>query len=159
MRRFALYGFVITLVWLSFVVAISFIEAPTKFTALKLEKVDTVTPALQHALLIGHHVFHKLNHIEWICCAFSWLLALRIRVVRTPGSLALLATVTVLLAFQTWGLYPALDERTRLVIEGTLPPQSWHHLGFIIAEGLKTVLLAVLTGAQIQSYAQAVVSD
>ena len=159
MRRLALYAFVISIVWLSFVVAISFIEAPAKFTALKLEKIETVTPALQHALVIGHHVFHKLNRIEWICCAFSWLLVLRIRVVRTRGSVALLAAITALLAFQTWGLYPVLDERVRQVVAGTLPPGTWHHLAFIIAEGVKVVLLGVLSAAQIQAFAQAVVSE
>ena len=159
MRRLALYAFVVSIVWLSFVVAISFIEAPAKFTALKLEKIEAVTPALQHALIIGHHVFHKLNRIEWICCAFSWLLVLRIRVVRTPGSVALLMAITALLAFQTWGLYPVLDERVRQVVAGTLPPDTWHHLAFIIAEGVKVVLLGVLSAAQIQAFAQAVVSE
>ena len=44
--------------------------------------------------IIGHHVFHKLNRIESICCDFSWLLVLRIRVVRTRGSVALLMELT-----------------------------------------------------------------
>jgi hypothetical protein len=160
MRRFALYAFIITLVWLSFVVAISFVEAPAKFTALGIPSpVTEVTPEVQAALKIGHVVMHKLNRIEWICCAFSWLLLLRIRVVRTRGSVVLLGVVTALLAFQTWGLYPVLDERTRQIIAGDLPPQTWHHLGFAITEGAKAVLLGILTGAQIQAFAQAVVSD
>lgn len=159
MRRLALYAFVISLVWLSFVVAISFVEAPAKFTALGIAKVESVTPKLQHALIIGHHVFHKLNRIEWICCAFSWFLVLRIRVVRTRGSVVLLAFITVLLALQTWGLYPVLDERTRQVVAGTLPPETWHHVAFIVIEAVKAVLLGLLTGAQIQAFAQAVVSE
>jgi hypothetical protein len=160
MRRFALYAFVITLVWLSFVIAISFVEAPLKFSALGIKQpILEVTTELQHALKIGHTVMHKLNRIEWICCAFSWFLILRIRIVRTRGSILLLAAITALLAFQTWGLYPPLDERTRLVIGGMLPPSSWHHLGFAISEGVKAVLLGVLTGAQIQSFARAVVSE
>ena len=64
MRRLALYSFVITLVWLTFIVAISFVEAPAKFQALKIERFDIVTPALKHALEIGHVVFHRLNRIE-----------------------------------------------------------------------------------------------
>jgi hypothetical protein len=159
-RRFALYAFVITLVWLSFIVAISFVEAPTKFSALGLKPPFTeVTTELQHALRIGHAVNHKLNRIEWICCAFSWLLLLRIRIVRTRGSVVLLAVVSAVLAYQTWGLYPRLDERTLQIIAGTLPPASWHHMGYIVTEGVKAVLLGVLTGAQMQSYAQAVVSE
>jgi hypothetical protein len=160
MRRFALYAFVITLVWLTFVVAISFVEAPARFSAMGIATpITEVTTELQHVLTIGHFVMHKLNHIEWICCVFSWFLLLRIRLVRTRGSLVLLGVLTAILAFQTWGLYPPLDERTRLIISGTLPPQTWHHLGFVITEGVKALLLAVLTGAQIQAFAQAVVSD
>jgi hypothetical protein len=160
MRRFALYAFVITLVWLSFIIAISFIEAPLKFSALGIKQpITEVTTELQHALKIGHAVMHKLNRIEWVCCAFTWFLLLRIRIVRTRGSVILLGAITALLAFQTWGLYPPLDERTRLIISGTLPATTWHHVGFGITEGVKALLLGVLTGAQIQSYAQAVVSE
>jgi len=158
MRQFALYAFVISLVWMTFVISLSFIEAPAKFTALGIEKADTITPAFQHALMIGRVVFHKLNHIEWICAAFSWVLLLRTRVVRTRGSVILLAAVTALLAFQTWGLYPALDERTSLIIAGTLPEQTWHHVVFIVAESVKVLLLGVLSAAQIQSFARAVLS-
>ncbi len=160
MRRFSLYAFVVTLVWLSFVVAISFVEAPAKFTALSIpQPVTEISVELQHALSIGHVVMHKLNRIEWICCAFSWFLLLRIKVVRTRGSIALLGTITAILAFQTFGLYPPLDERTREIIAGTLPPQTWHHWGFIATECAKALLLGLLTGAQIQSFAQAVVSE
>ena len=120
---------------------------------------EQVTPELQDALKIGHFVMHKLNRIEWVCCAFSWLLLARIRMVRTRGSLVLLGAITALLAFQTWGLYPPLDERTRQIILGTLPPLTWHHMGFVITEGIKALLLGVLTGAQIQAFAQAVVSE
>ena len=160
MRRLALYAFVITLTWLVFVVAISFVEAPAKFTALGLEPPFTeATVELQHALKIGHTVMHKLNRTEWICCGFSWLLVLRIRIVRTRGSVALLAAATAVLAFQTFGLYPPLDERTRLIVSGVMPPSSWHHMAFVGTECVKVLVLGVLTGAQIQSFAQAVVSD
>jgi hypothetical protein len=160
MRRFALYSFVITLVWLSFIVAISFVEAPAKFTALGIHEPFTeASLELQHALKIGHVVMHKLNRIEWICCLFSWVLLVRLRVVRTRGSIALLGAITAVLALQTWGLYPALDERVQLIVQGTLPPQTWHHLGFALTEGVKALLLGVLAGAQIQAFAQAVVSE
>lgn len=160
MRRLALYAFVISLVWLTFIVAISFVEAPAKFAALSIKQpITEVTTELQHALRIGHVVMHKLNRIEWICCAFSWFLVLRIRVVRTRGTVVLLGTITALLAYQTWGLYPPLDERTRQIIAGVLPPLTWHHLGYVLTEGTKAVLLGLLTGAQIQAFAQAVISE
>lgn len=159
MRRFALYSFVITLVWLTFIVAISFVEAPAKFQALKIEKFDVVTPALQHALAIGHVVFHRLNRIEWLCCAFSWFLVLRIRVVRTRGSVILLAVATAILAFQTFALYPALDLRVAEMLAGRVPPSTWHHIAFIAGEVAKVITLGILTGAQVQAFARAVLSE
>lgn len=159
MRRFALYSFVITLVWLTFVVAISFVEAPAKFEALNIQKFDVVTPALKHALEIGHVVFHRLNRIEWVCCAFSWFFVMRIRVVRTPGSMILLAVATAVLAFQTFALYPILDARVAEIRADRMPPETWHHIGFIVGEVVKVLTLGILTGAQLQAFAQAVLSD
>ncbi|RBP45935.1 hypothetical protein DES53_102319 [Roseimicrobium gellanilyticum] len=159
MRRLALYSFVITLVWLTFIVAISFVEAPAKFQALKIENFDVVTPALQHALAIGHRVFHLLNRIEWVCCAFSWFLVLRIRVVRTRGSVILLGVATGILAFQTFALYPTLDARVMEVMAGRIPPQTWHHIGFVVGEMVKVLTLGVLTAAQLQAFARAVLSE
>ncbi|MEZ0275626.1 MAG: hypothetical protein ACAH88_12040 [Roseimicrobium sp.] len=159
MRRFALYSFVITLVWLTFIVAISFVEAPAKFQALKIEKFDVVTPQLQNALQIGHVVFHRLNRIEWVCCAFSWFLMLRIRVVRTRGSVILLGVATAILAAQTFLLYPSLDLRVAEVMAGRVPPQTWHHIAFVVGEVAKVLTLGILTAAQLQAFARAVLSD
>jgi hypothetical protein len=151
MRRFALYSFVISLLWLSFVCAISFLEAPLKFKAPGVE--------LKHALSIGHLVFHALNRVELICCAFSWFLMLRLKVVRTRGSLMLLAVITAILAFQVWGLMPALDARTKQVLAGIIVDPSWHHNAYIGLEVLKAGLLAVLASAQIQGFARAIISE
>ncbi len=76
MRRLALYSFVITLIWLGFVCAISFMEAPLKFNAPGVE--------LKQALSIGRIVFRALNRMEWISAALSWIIALRLGVLRTP---------------------------------------------------------------------------
>lgn len=151
MRRFALYAFVITLLWLGFVCAISFVEAPLKFKAPGVE--------LKHALSIGRLVFHALNRVELICCAFSWFLMLRLRVVRTRGSLVLLGLITVVLAVQVWGLMPALDVRAQAVLAGEVVASSWHHNAYIGLEFLKAALLGVLAAAQIQSFARAVLSE
>ncbi len=159
MRRLALYSFVITLIWLTFIVAISFVETPAKFQALKIEKFDVVTPALQNALAIGHVVFHRLNRIEWVCCAFSWFLVLRIRVVRTSGSLILLGAATAILAFQTFVLYPSLDLRVAEVMVGRMPPPTWHHIAFVVGEVVKVLTLGILTAAQLQAFARAVLSE
>lgn len=151
MRRFALYSFVISLIWLGFVCAISFLEAPLKFKAPGVE--------LKQALAIGHLVFHALNRVEIICCLFSWFFMLRLRVVRARGSMVLLGIITAVLAFQVWGLMPALDLRTKAVLLGEVVAPSWHHTAYVVLEIAKAGLLAVLAAAQIQGFARAVLSE
>lgn len=151
MRRFALYAFVITLLWLGFVCAISFVEAPLKFKAPGVE--------LKQALSIGRTVFNALNRIEWICLIFSWLLMLRLKIVRTRGSVILLSVISVILAFQTWGLFPALEARVAQVMAGNLLEATWHHQAYIYAEVVKALCLGVLAAAQIQAFARAVLSE
>lgn len=160
MRRLSLYAFIITLAWMCFVIAIAFIDAPAKFEALGLKKPWTeVTTELKNAVRIGYHSFHKLNVIEWICCAFSWLLALRLRVVRERWSLIPLMVATAVLAAESWMLYAVLDARAVEIIQGTLPAESWHHLAYIIADGVKVLVLGILFAAQIQTFARVVISE
>ena len=151
MRRLALYAFVITLLWLGFVCAISFLETPLKFKAPGVE--------LKQALSIGRLVFHALNRVEWVCCSLSWLIVLRLRIVRTRGSLILLGTITAILAFQTWALLPALDARTIEFLHGETPAATWHHPAYIGVEVVKALLLGVLASMQIQTFARAVISE
>jgi Domain of unknown function (DUF4149) len=151
MRRFTLYSFVISLLWLGFICAISFMEAPLKF---KAPGVD-----MKQAVSIGRVVFHALNRTEWICCAFSWLLMMRIRTVRERGSMVMLGLVTALLLFQTYVLFPALDQRAALVLMGETSPPDWHHMAYIVAEVLKAITLGLLSAAQIQAFARAVISE
>ena len=150
-RRLALYAFVITLLWLGFVCAISFLEAPIKFQAPGVTKAQ--------ALSIGRLVFNALNRVEWVCAALSWIIVLRLKIVRTRGSLILLAAVTAILAFQTWGLFPTLEERALEFVHGNTPPATWHHQAYIAAEIAKAILLAVLASMQIQTFARAVISE
>lgn len=151
MRRFALYSFVISLLWLGFVGAISFLETPVRFRAPGVEPV--------HALSIGRLVFHALNRVEWVCAALSWLVLLRLKIGRTRGSLALLGAITAILSFQTWGLLPTLDARTIEFLHGHSSCPSWHHHGYVVAEVAKAGLLGLLASAQIQSFARAVISE
>ena len=160
MRRLSLYAFVITLAWLCFDVAICYVDAPAKFQALGLKRPWTeVTPELRNAVAIGRLSFHKLNRIEWVCCALSWILALRLRAARTRGLAALLGAITLILAAQTWLIFGPLDERVRVMLGGALPPESWHHLAYLAADGLKALLLAILFAIQTQAFARAVISE
>jgi hypothetical protein len=151
MRRFTIYTFVISLLWLGFVSAISFIEAPLKFQAPGVE--------LKQAASIGKVVFHALNRIEWICCAFSWFLMLRIKLVRERISLFMLGLISLILLFQTWVLFPVMDVRVAMVMAGEVPAQTWHHMAYIIADVIKALSLGILSAAQIQSFARAVISE
>lgn len=151
LRRFAYYSFAITFLWLGFVCALSFLEAPLKFKAPGVE--------LKQALSIGRLVFQTLNRVEWVCAIFSWLLVMRLSVVRTRGTLWLLGLITVILAFQTWGLLPPLEERTIRVLGGEELASSWHHHAYIILEVVKAFSLAVLASLQVQSFARAVISE
>lgn len=151
MRRFAHYSFAISFLWLGFVCAISFMEAPLKFQAPGVE--------LKQALSIGRLVFEKLNRIEWICAAFAWFFMWKMKVVRVRASLLVLGIITAILAFQTWGLLPPLDERALRILAGQEIPTSWHHQAYIGVEILKAALLAVLASMQVQSFAKAVISE
>jgi len=151
MRRLALYSFVITLLWLGFVGAISFLEAPLKFKAPGV--------ALKDALSIGRLVFHALNRMEWISAVLSWLILLRLRVVRTRGALLLLGSITAILLFQTFALLPVLDARALVIVRGGESAATWHHMAYIVADVVKAILLGLLASAQIQSFARAVISE
>ena len=159
MRRFSLYGFVISLLWLGFVCALSFIAAPAKFRALGITDTSVITIELQHALRIGSAVFSKLNSIEWICAAFSWFIMWRTSVVRARGSVYVLLLITLILCAQTWLFFPALESRTAEILHGHMPPPTWHHLAYMITEIVKALALGVLAAAQIQGFARAVISE
>lgn len=151
MRRLALYSFVISLIWLGFVSAISFMEAPLKFRA---PGVD-----LKQTLSIGRVIFHALNRMEWISAILSWLILLRLRIVRTRSSGWLLALITIILLVQTFVLLPVLDAHAILVIRGEVATPTWHHGAYIVADIFKALLLAMLSSAQIQAFARAVISE
>lgn len=151
MRRLSLYAFVITLLWLGFVCAISFLEAPLRFKAPGVE--------LKQALSMGRLAFHALNRVEWVCCAISWLIVLRLRIMRARGSFVLLAAITGVLAFQTSALLPALDARAIEFLHGGSPEATWHHPVYIGVEIAKALLLGLLASVQIQTFARAVISE
>src|SRR3712207_7116586 len=54
-------AFIITFIWVGFLAAISFMEAPVKFTAPSL--------TLAVGLDVGRHVFAVLNKVEWVFIA------------------------------------------------------------------------------------------
>jgi hypothetical protein len=142
MKKYAAYSFVISLLWLGFVAAISFMEAPVKFTAPSL--------TLAVGLDVGRHVFAALNKVE---IAFAALLALAMlsTQVSTRTKQLFLIPLTILLA-QTFWLLPTLDARALIYISGQTPPRSSLHLTYIIAEGIKLLSLSLLTWSQLKDF-------
>ena len=135
-------AFVVTFVWFGFVSAISFMEAPVKFTAPSL--------TLAVGLDVGRHVFAVLNKLEIGFALVSLLLLAR------GGWSAriayLLVSLAGIVALQTLWLLPALDVRALVYIAGGTPPPSNLHFGYVALEAVKLVGLLVLGGWQVNHY-------
>lgn len=129
--------------WLGMVLAISFLEAPLKFTA---PGVDVRT-----GLSIGRVVFRALNAVEVVlavgvvaCLAAS-----------DPATLPILAAgvALVVLAVQLLAVRPALTRRSDAVLAGQTPenaPRSHAHLWYVGLEVVKVAGLVVLAVATIR---------
>jgi hypothetical protein len=139
-------SFVVTFVWFGFVAAISFLEAPVKFTAPSL--------TLAVGLDVGRHVFAALNKVEMAFALASLGLLLGNRpAIRTA---LLLAGIVGILALQTFWLLPALDARALVYINGGTPKPSTLHVGYVIAEALKLIGLLALGICQVNQFRTAI---
>ena len=125
----------IPFIWFGAVGAISFMEAPLKFTAPNI--------TIQLGLGIGMIVFHALNKIEIALCL---LLALSFYFARPKGKLppGAFAALALILVVQTFVLFPLLDARALEVLNGTAAPGSKLHIVYIVTDSLKVILLFVL---------------
>jgi hypothetical protein len=132
---FRILQIAIPFVWFGAVGAISFMEAPLKFTA------PNVTIPL--GLGIGMIIFHTLNKIELVLCA---LLAASFFFARPKGKLSFgtFSLIALILIVQTFVLYPLLDERAIAVIGGGAPAFSSLHIVYIVSDSIKVLLLIIL---------------
>jgi hypothetical protein len=132
---FRILQIAIPFIWFGAVCAISFMEAPLKFSA------PNITIPL--GLGIGMIVFHMLNKIEIGLCL---LLALAFFKTRPAGKfqLAAFAVIALDLIIQTFVLFPLLDERALQVINGNAPPFSGLHIVYIVSDSIKVLLLFIL---------------
>ena len=121
--------------WLGMVLAISFLEAPLKFQA------PDVT--LRIGLGIGRIVFRALNAVE---AALALVLVVTAVLGTMPASVltGILVAVAVL-ALQLFAVRPALNRRSDRVLAGEIVPRSRAHVGYVVAEAVKVVVL-LLTG-------------
>ena len=118
-------------VWTGMVAAISFMEAPLKFTAPNITVVLGVG--------IGRIVFHALNKAE-LALSVTALLCAGLLGVPSRIWLALLTAVLILLAQTLW-LLPALDVRAAALLAGSPNPPNSQHMTYIVLEAIKIVTL------------------
>lgn len=120
--------------WLGFFMAISFMEAPLKFTAPGI----TIAQGLQ----IGRLVFGVLNKCEWGLL----LIVLCTCLFNRPRALVMFCTIVVcfILLAETFWLLPVLDARAIQYIAGHQQQGVDMHWWYIIFEILKVPALFVI---------------
>lgn len=121
----------ITFIWLGFVCAISFMEAPAKFEAPHL--------TVQVGVEVGRIVFKALNRVEVVLALFTLGFAF-INGYERKTNIAI-AVLLSIVAIQTFWMLPALHERVQLIIDGQTPPPSKLHFYYISADLLKVACL------------------
>lgn len=132
---FRILQIAIPFVWFGCIGAISFMEAPLKFTA------PNITIPL--GLGIGRIVFQTLNKIEIIFAVLMIISLIKIRP-KTRFPLYSFGLIFVLLMLETFWLLPVLDARATEVINGTAPPFSNAHHFYIAFDAIKFLTLFAL---------------
>ena len=132
---FRILQIAIPFIWFGALGAISFMEAPLKFTAPNIN--------LPLGLGIGRIVFQTLNKIEII---LAILLVLSFFFARPKGKswIYCYGVIAVLLLLETVWLLPVLDARAEQVINGTASPNSNTHVVYIVFDAIKFIALFVL---------------
>lgn len=123
----------VTFVWIGFVSAISFMEAPLKFQA------PGVTTGM--GLSIGRLVFGFMNKMEWVLAVTiigTFLFSKENR--NFSLTLLFLIPLTILIIQTAW-LLPELDARAELIINGNELPPSNLHFYYMSSEVIKIVCL------------------
>jgi hypothetical protein len=125
------------LLWIGFVVAISFMEAWLKFQAPGI--------TLELGLGIGRLVFAALNKVEW-----TFAIAIIVdqvvnksRLLRSSNSWFFIPLV--LLLIQTIWILPALDARAELHLQRAPVPPSSLHFYYVGMELIKVICLVGFT--------------
>ncbi|EMY80532.1 hypothetical protein pgond44_11126 [Psychroflexus gondwanensis ACAM 44] len=138
-------GVTIPILWLGFVLSISFMEAWLKFQA------EGVTQVI--GLSIGRLVFGVLNKVElffMIALLFSTLKAYGFKINKTLKTI--LISLLVILLAQTFYLLPMLDQRAVMIIDGTIPDSTYLHFYYVFLELLKVILLAIFSHQMLSKY-------
>jgi hypothetical protein len=120
--------------WLGFFMAISFMEAPLKFTAPNLSMIE--------GLQIGKIIFGMLNHCEWAFLAVI-LITCFIKKPNKP-EIYLIIVAGIILILETAWLLPVLDLDANRIINGEMVTGHGLHWCYVILEVIKVPVLLVL---------------
>lgn len=139
--------FIVTILWIGFLLAISFMEAPLKFHAPSL--------TLPVALQIGYIVFHALNLVE---ITFVVLIIAATYFGQASRRTTLFAIgVAAILAIQTIILFMKLDARTLAMINGLEVSSTPYHIMYMVIEVIKLLTLVVLAFNQLNDFKSSVI--
>ncbi len=142
MKKLVNYGFVVSFIWIGFILSISFMEAWVKFRA---ESLDLPT-----ALDVGRHVFGALNVVERIFSVFLLIVVFY----RYTDKVVVVAGIIIFtfIVAQSGYLLPELDENAQLIMLGMQPEKSSVHMTYIVMEVLKVGALFVLGLRQVKLF-------
>ena len=127
-----------SILWLGFVLSISFMEAWLKFQA------EGVTQII--GLNIGKLIFFALNKVElFFMIILGILIVPKQRALKKKNLVNILGLLTVILLIQTFYLLPALDQRVDMIINGTPPVTSFFHFYYLLLEVIKVITLFIFS--------------
>lgn len=127
-----------SILWLGFVLSISFMEAWLKFQA------EGVTQII--GLNIGKLIFFALNKVElFFMIILGILIVPKQRALKKKNLVNILGLLTVILLIQTFYLLPALDQRVDMIINGTPPVTSFFHFYYLFLEVIKVITLFIFS--------------
>jgi hypothetical protein len=120
--------------WLGFFMAISFMEAPLKFSAPNLSMAE--------GLQIGKIVFKSLNICEWIFLVIILLTCIVKKTSRT--GFYLIVAISIIMVIETAWLLPILDANADKIIKAEPVTGHFAHWSYIILEVIKVPVLLLL---------------
>jgi len=140
MNKITKYGFVLSFVWVGFLLAISFMEAWVQFRATSL---DFAT-----GLDVGMHVFGALNLVERF---FAVALVVYVFIYYTNRVVVVTGlTIFTFIVAQSGYLLPELNEHVKLITQGLEPESSSVHHLYVGMEVVKLIALFVLGFRQLK---------
>lgn len=134
-----------SILWLGFVLSISFMEAWLKFQA------EGVTQII--GLNIGKLIFFALNKVELFFMIFLGILIVpKQRALKKKNLVKILGLLTVILLIQTFYLLPALDQRVEMILNGTPPVDAFFHFYYLLLEVIKVITLFIFSQLALKKY-------